>query len=791
MTLALVATLAATATVTLQPPVLAATATVTLQPPVLAATATVTLQPPVLAGQGASQPEGHRQMVALLRQIADDGAETNFYFGDGPARRLRAELDALPAGVTGPARWRLMIQLAEAELRLGNELESIRLYTQARNLVPVSGPEGTWPNYPVYRLYSQYRLGVAYTRFGETQNCALHPSADTCILPLRGDGIHTQREPSRQAISAFTDVLDNSPGPTSVDGTASESSRNLSFGTSGELLAADTSLHLASRWLLNIAYMTLGAYPEQVPEQYLLPPETFSSTDQIPRFNNIAPALGLDTFDNSGGAIADDFDGDGYLDIFVSTWDLQGQIRFFRNNQDGTFSERTDEAGLGGLYGGLNIVHADYDNDGDLDVFVLRGAWMREGGQHPNSLLRNNGDATFTDVTFDAGLGDVHYPTQTASWGDYDNDGDLDLAIGNETVGTLVAPNQLFRNNSDGTFTDVAADAVVMNHRWSKAVVWGDYDGDRLLDLYVSNLGGPNRLYRNTGRGTFIDVARRLGVALPGASFPGWFWDVDNDGVLDLYVAAYDARIEDLASRALNLPPSAELARLYRGTGDGRFEDVTTQYDLTSPNLVMGANFGDLDNDGYLDFYVGTGDPRYESLMPNVMYRNRSGEAFSNVTYSGGFGHLQKGHGVVFADLDNDGDQDVFEQMGGAFPGDRFRNALYENPGFGNHWITINLVGVQSNRSAIGARIHAQVVEDGTRRSVYRHVNSGGSFGGNPLRQTVGLGKASEIERLEIFWPTTGLTQTFSDIPVDRAIQIVEGDASYTTLELETLTLGG
>ena len=204
----------------------------------------------------------------------------------------------------------------------------------------------------------------------------------------------------------------------------------------------------------------------------------------------------------------------------------------------------------------------------------------------------------------------------------------------------------------------------------------------------------------------------------------------------------------------------------------------------------MGANFGDLDNDGYLDFYLGTGYPPNDSLMPSVMYRNRNGKGFSDVTYAGGFGHLQKGHGVFFADLDHDGDQDVFEQMGGAFPEDRSDNVLYENPGFGNHWITVKLVGVRSNRSAIGARIRADVVEDGMPRSIYRHVNSGGSFGGNPLRQTIGLGGATRIERLEVFWPTTDLTQTLTDLPIDRIVQIVEGQQSYEVLTLRTLKLG-
>ena len=731
---------------------------------------------------------GHQRMLVLLQQVADETPDTNSYIGDRLARQLREQLNAIPTAERSTNRWRVMVRLADEELRLGNEAEAIRLFTEARAMVPDIEANR------VVLIYNHYRLGVAYLRLAETLNCALHPNAEACILPLRGRGIHSQQAPARQAIEAFTYVLEHTAPPQSEDELTAASAPNWNVGASSgnPLTDAAARQHLSARWLLNIAYMTVDGYPDDVPEVYRLPPDAFESVETMPRFANIAPTLGLDTFDMCGGAIADDFDNDGYLDIVVSTWDPEGQLRFFRNNQDGTFTERTEEAGLLGLYGGLNIIQADYDNDGDVDLLALRGAWLGENGRYPNSLVRNNGDGTFTDVTFEAGLGDVHYPTQAASWGDYDNDGDLDLYVGNETTQTFVAPSQLFRNNGDGTFTDVAEAAAVVNHRWTKAVIWGDYDGDGWLDLYVSNFIGENRLYRNTGNGTFVDEAPGLGVADPTWSLTAaWFWDVDNDGVLDLYVPAYSADIEHLAADALGLPMDIERSRLYRGTGGGDFEDVTERYGLTDPSGVMGANFGDLDNDGYLDFYLGTGYPGYQSLMPSVMYRNRNGRSFSNVTYAGGFGHLQKGHGVVFADLDHDGDQDVFEQMGGAFPGDRFGNALYENPGLGNHWITIKLEGVQSNRSAIGARIHVVAVdEDGAERSIYRHVNSGGSFGGNPLRQTVGLGASSRIERLEVFWPTTGVTQTFADLPVDRAIHIVEGEDSYSTLELKTFTLG-
>lgn len=193
----------------------------------------------------------------------------------------------------------------------------------------------------------------------------------------------------------------------------------------------------------------------------------------------------------------------------------------------------------------------------------------------------------------------------------------------------------------------------------------------------------------------------------------------------------------------------------------------------------MGANFGDLDNDGFLDFYLGTGYPPYFALMPNLMYRNRAGESFADVTTAGGFGNLQKGHAVVFADLDRDGDQDVFAQMGGALAGDRFHNSLYQNPGFGNRWVNVELTGVRSNRSAIGARIRVQVLEEGKSRSIYKHVNSGGSFGANSLEQTIGLGKAERIELLEVYWPTSDVTQTFRDVPMDRSLHVLEGSERF------------
>jgi hypothetical protein len=711
-------------------------------------------------------------MITLLKDVKERTAEENLYLGDGKVRLLRARLAQLPAEGQVLLRWRTLFDLGMGELVIGNEEAAVERLTEAYELLDEARQAGA-PE-PMLRALV-FRVGVAYMRLGERENCCQRNAPESCIMPIRGAGVHTEQRGSRRAIEYFTEVLEQEE--------------------------EGSSLYLDALWLLNIAHMTLGSYPDEVPAAYRIPPDALQPEVDFPRFTNIASRLKIDTFSLSGGAIGDDFDNDDDLDLLVSDWDTSGQIRYFVNDGDGTFSERTQEAGLIGILGGLNVVQADYDNDGDLDALVLRGAWLLENGRYPNSLLRNDGDGTFRDVTIAAGLATVNYPTQTGSWGDYDLDGDLDLYIGNESTHRLEAPSQLFRNNGDGTFTDVAEQAGVTNLRWAKSVIWGDYDGDRYPDLYVSNLSnavwlddgslqrldGANRLYHNNGDGTFTDVAERLGVTEPQASFPSWFWDIDNDGALDLLVNAYAAPAGMIAASYLGLPVDARtLPRLYRGDGRGGFEEVSAEWGLARPSSPMGSNFGDLDNDGYLDFYLGTGDPDYKNLMPNLMYRNQSGRGFVDVTFAGGFGHLQKGHAVVFADFDHDGDQDVFEEMGGAYLGDKFNDAFYENPGFGNHWITIKLVGVRSNRSAIGARIRVDVIEDGRPRSIYKHVNSGGTFGGNPLRQTIGLGRAERVERLEVLWPTTGESQLLGDLPADRAIRIVEDEPGYEEIALKT-----
>lgn len=551
--------------------------------------------------------------------------------------------------------------------------------------------------------------------------------------------------------------------------------------------------------MLNIAYMTVGEYPDKVPPDWLIEPKAFESDYTLPRFPDVAANLGLDLDDVAGGVVMDDFDNDGFFDVMVSSWDPSSQLRFFHNEGNGAFTERTAESGLVGETGALNITQGDYNNDGLIDVLMLRGAWQGPAGHHPNSLLRNNGDGTFTDVTVEAGLLSFH-PTQTAVWFDFNGDGWLDLYIGNESVDGEVHACELFQNNGNGTFTECAEKNGVAIEGYVKGVISGDFNNDGRPDLYLSRLDGSNQLFRNDGPigndaspsapWRFTDVAEAAGVTEPFESFSCWFWDYDNDGWLDLFVTGYGSQdVGDTAADYLGLPHAGQRLRLYRNRGDGSFADVTKKTGLFKLVHTMGSNFGDLDNDGWLDFYLGTGNPEFTMLIPSRMFRSNEGKQFQDVTTSGGFGQLQKGHAVAFGDIDNDGDQDIYSVVGGAVSADHYHNQLFANPGHKNHSIKLLLEGVKSNRIAVGTRIKVVVTTPEGEREIFRVVGNGSSFGSSPLRQEIGLGQATAIVRAEFFWPATGLTQVIPGLAMDRCYKIQEGAQTPTEIKLVSYQL--
>jgi len=603
-------------------------------------------------------------------------------------------------------------------------------------------------------------LGIIHLRRGETENCVECQGPSSCIFPIAQEAVHRNPSGSRLAIDHFTEYLRQRPEDSGV------------------------------RWLTNVAYMTLGEYPANVPSDLLVSLDSFRSKIDVGKFENVAAAVGLGARgpNMAGGSVFDDFTGDGLPDIFTTSLDVDLGASLFVNRGDGTFEDRSARAGLKQQPYSVNCAQADFDNDGWLDVVMVRGGWENPARL---TLLRNKGDGVFADVTLAAGLGEP-IASHSAVWGDFDNDGYLDLFVCGEyaasagdaifTDNSVVAGDKrnrcrLYHNRRDGTFANVAEHAGVWNERYAKAAVCGDFDGDGLLDIYVSNAGQEKRLYRNRGGLVFEDVAPELGVTEPIMSFSCAVFDFDNDGRLDIFVIDYAAGLNEWAAGVLGRPAErVRHPRLFRNMGASGFKDVSRDVGFDKIALAMGLGTGDIDNDGFVDLYLATGRPAYSALMPNILYKNVEGRWFEDVTESSGTGHLQKGHGVSFADWDCDGDLDLFVETGGGVPGDKAHNLLFQNPGHGRPWLKVKLVGTRTNRAALGAKIRVDLGHpDGKTHSVYRTIGASASYSGSSLVQLIGMGKATSIEALTVTWPVSRTTQTFRNLKPGTSVEITEG----------------
>lgn len=713
-----------------------------------------------------TKPSSEDKMLEILQEAKARAYNyQNNFCPEAQLAYLDSLLKAIPDAEVAQ-RFRASHFKANVLLQLGRPDEAIGILTALeRN----PGPFAALPG--VVRKVTDDRA-VAYLRFGEQINCINNHSVDACIMPIKNGGVHTNTKGSKGAVDIYKRLLGEAPED------------------------------YESLWLLNIAYMTLGQYPGRVPKRMLIPSMDLPDAIAVKPFQDIAPDLKLDVRNMAGGVITEDFDNDGFLDLAMSGWDLSEPMHYFKNNGDGTFADKSAQSGLSKFTGGLHMTQTDYNNDGYKDIFVLRGAWLNGTfGEQPNSLLRNNGDGTFTDVTIDAGLLSKH-PTQTATWNDFNNDGWLDVFIGNETtIGANYHPCELYLNNKNGTFTEVAKLANVDIAAFVKGVNSADYDNDGWNDLFVSTLSGRRFLLRNKGMSSgpngkgisFEDVTTKATLDKDqNRSFATWFWDYDNDGWMDIlcgdYTMDYALSYYAAAERLGKSPEFHGQPVLYHNNHDGTFTNVTRQMGLDKTGFAMGGNFGDIDNDGYLDIFIGTGNPSYKSLVPNKMFLNIDGKGFADVTTSAQVGSLQKGHSVAFADMDNDGDQDIYIEMGGAYIGDAYQNSFFMNPGQGdNNWISINLEGTASNKAAIGSRVKVTFTENGKTRSVYRDVNSGGSFGSAPFKREIGLGRATKIDEIEIRWNGSRKVQKLQNVAANQFIKIKEGASGAEKLLIKKL----
>jgi len=492
-----------------------------------------------------------------------------------------------------------------------------------------------------------------------------------------------------------------------------------------------------------------------------------------------------------------DYDNDGWMDIYLVN---SGRCDFYepaqplrnalyRNNRDGTFTDVTQKAGVPGDAYGMGVAVGDYDGDGFPDLYVT---------QYPHSILyHNNGDGTFTDVTAKAGVAAPGWAT-SAVWFDYDNDGRLDLFVchfvdyskaklkfcGDTLSGERFycipsiydpMPCWLFRNNGDGTFTDVSKESGISQ---SLAKAWGvvaaDLNNDGRMDLYVTNDTVPNFLFANRGKGRFEEIGLLAGVGVnvfgkPRSGMGVDAADYDQDGWIDLFEANVDH----------------EMYSLYHNDGNEAFSDVANPTGLGAATRMMsgwGLKFFDYDNDGDLDLMLCNGHPddsvdkRVEGvkfLEPLMLFHN-TGKGFENVSQRSGpvFSKPLSGRGLALGDFDNDGSVDVLVAQNNAAP-----VLLHNNIGRQNHWLGVRLVGTKANIDAVGAKITYQ---SGDLKRHQFKVGGGSYLSSHDPRIVLGLGKRPKIDWLEIQWPQpSGKTERFAELPIDRYITIVEGQGKW------------
>ena len=611
-------------------------------------------------------------------------------------------------------------------------------------------------------------LALAYLREAEYQNCIYNHNGQSCIIPLEGNGIHALADPARLAKDCYKTLLDFDPND------------------------------YQSVWFYNISSMAAGDYPDQMDQRFVIAPEKFYGETEFPKFQNIALESGVASMDHAGGSIIEDFNNDGLLDIFTTSYSLSDQTRYYENTGAGAFEEKSAATGVDVLKAGLNCVQGDFNNDGWTDVFIMRGAWLGENGQLPNSLLINREGKYFEDISKQANLF-IEKPSGAVALADVNKDGLLDIFVGNESSAVQLS-SDLFLNKGNEQFEELAKESGLEVFSFVKSANFADVNKDGWPDLFVSVYQGKNKLFIHQGLKDgvpqFVEKAAEYGVQDPVYSFSSWFWDYDHDGWEDLLIFSYNN------SNPFDI--SAQICKEYLGVAaaenkpvlylnkEGKGFEKAEFTGLDESLYTMGGNYGDLNNDGHFDFYSGTGEFNLWAAIPNKMYMHNGTEGFTDVTHAGGFGMIQKGHGVSFGDLDNDGDQDIYHQVGGAVESDVFHNMLLKNPGFeANNWITLKLQGSTANRSAIGSRLEFKVkMADGSTKTLYNKVHTGGSFGANTLRVEMGLGEAVQLEELTVYWSDLENTvTTYKDLKLNQ-FYLIDQNKSPALMSVRRVALG-
>ena len=499
------------------------------------------------------------------------------------------------------------------------------------------------------------------------------------------------------------------------------------------------------------------------------------------RFRESGDELGIGHAGMVGGIGVEDFDQDGTYDIISGSMGLNDPLFYYKGNPAGGFHLKNKEALLEGSTGGLSIITGDFNNDGFPDVYVARGGTMASAGKLPNSLLRNNKDGTFTDITVQAGLLN-NYPSNHAHFVDYNNDGNLDLFVANESVTSHFAnanPCQLFHNNGNGTFTDVSVKTGLYLSEMVKGSAWLDANNDGWMDVYVSIAGDSNQLYLNKGpgsksggQGVFEKVAGAGGAAGPFNSGYCVASDINQDGWEDLLVFQTKPNTNEAsyASPFVNDTAVSLVPFLFLNQGNGTFQKAQNSWAPTYSVLALGGASGDLSNNGYPDVYVGTGNANLQTLVPNSLLVNE-GNSLAVAGPASGTALLGKTHAVRLADLNHDGNLDIVASTGGFFEVERMPPALMINESPIDYaWVKIKLKGKKANRQGVGSRIQVTTInQEGNEQNWYHRVGTGHS----PAEVHIGLGKAKEIKEVTIQWADpSGKLQKVQNLPVNQRLTI-------------------
>jgi hypothetical protein len=530
-----------------------------------------------------------------------------------------------------------------------------------------------------------------------------------------------------------------------------------------DAMLADPGNERARSWLW-LTSTRLGGYPDSVPAEHRMEMKVGYEKPTV-EFEDIAAKIGLDKTSAGRGLAVFDYNNDGLLDVVIAA--AHGGCNLYRNNGDGTFTDVSVGSGLDTCVNSFIVIAGDYNNDGYVDLFITRLGFFSGEAQ----LFRNNGNGTFTDVTEEAGL-KMWRPAFTAAWVDYDCDGYLDLFIANNLGGLFdrKTPNRLFHNNGDGTFTEVAESAGLATIWPTIGSAWGDYNDDGYPDLFLSNAVGHSQLFRNNGDGTFTDVSEEAGVTGYCIGSIAFWCDYNNDGLLDLVQFCWSDHEDAIYTmRYGEGPPNGRPHRIYHNNGDGTFTLKDREIGLDGCWGSMSGNAGDFNNDGHLDLLLGNGSPRMDRLEPPILLES-DGTRFRNITFAAGLPFSGKSHGSNLADLFGDGRLSVLIASGGAYPGDLLTTNVYCPKKLPGNYLNVRLDGVKSNRSAIGARL---TLHAGGRKQM-REVGGGSNFGCLPFEQHFGLADLKTADALEIRWPS-GLRQRIENPPVNDTLRITEG----------------